>query len=41
MAEWKIYTPEGVQDILQNECFFKKTWRIGLEKYFGPAVTMR
>ncbi len=24
MAKWKIYTPEGVQDILFNECYIKR-----------------
>ncbi len=24
MAKWKIYTPEGVQDILFNECYVKR-----------------
>ncbi|HHX18290.1 MAG TPA: ATP phosphoribosyltransferase regulatory subunit [Clostridium sp.] len=24
MAKWRIYTPEGVQDILESECYYKK-----------------
>jgi ATP phosphoribosyltransferase regulatory subunit len=24
MTKWKIYTPEGVQDILQDECYLKR-----------------
>jgi len=24
MSKWKIYTPDGVQDILFNECYAKR-----------------
>jgi ATP phosphoribosyltransferase regulatory subunit len=24
LAKWRIYTPEGVQDILESECYYKK-----------------
>lgn len=37
MAEWKIYTPEGVQDILQNECFFKKNLEDRIRKVFRAS----
>lgn len=37
MAEWKIYTPEGVQDILQNECFFKKNLEDRIRKVFRSS----
>jgi ATP phosphoribosyltransferase regulatory subunit len=37
LAEWKIYTPEGVQDILQNECFFKKNLEDRIRKVFRSS----
>jgi len=37
LAEWKIYTPEGVQDILQNECFFKKNLEDRIRKVFRAS----
>jgi len=33
----KIYTPEGVQDILQNECFFKKNLEDRIRKVFRAS----
>lgn len=35
MAKWKIYTPEGVQDILFEECFLKRELEEGIRKLFG------
>lgn len=35
MAKWKIYTPEGIQDILSNECFFKKNLEEKMRNVFG------
>jgi len=37
LAEWKIHTPEGVQDILQNECFFKKNLEDRIRKVFRSS----
>lgn len=37
MAEWKIYTPEGIQDILQNECYFKKNLEDRIRKVFRSS----
>jgi len=37
LTEWKIYTPEGVQDILQNECFFKKNLEDRIRKVFRAS----
>lgn len=35
MGKWKIYTPEGVQDILVNECFNKRNLEDRIRKVFG------
>lgn len=37
MTEWKIYTPEGIQDILQNECFFKRNLEDRIRKVFRSS----
>lgn len=34
MDKWKIYTPEGFQDILVNECFFKRNLEDKIRKVF-------
>lgn len=34
MAKWKIYTPEGVQDILSEECFLKRNLEDKIRKMF-------
>ena len=34
MGKWKIYTPEGVQDILINECFNKRNLEDKVRKVF-------
>ncbi|TYQ15056.1 UNVERIFIED_CONTAM: ATP phosphoribosyltransferase regulatory subunit [Acetivibrio alkalicellulosi] len=34
MAKWRIYTPEGVQDILPNECFHKKNLESKIRNVF-------
>lgn len=34
MSNWKIYTPEGVQDILFNECFAKKNVETSIRELF-------
>ncbi|MDQ2087687.1 ATP phosphoribosyltransferase regulatory subunit [Herbivorax sp. ANBcel31] len=34
MAKWKIYTPEGVQDILISECYHKKNLEGKMRKVF-------
>lgn len=34
MGKWKIYTPEGVQDILFEECFLKKNLEETIRKMF-------
>lgn len=34
MTKWKIYTPEGVQDILVNECFVKRNLEEKIRKVF-------
>ncbi len=35
MAKWKIYTPEGVQDILFEECFLKRNLEGKIRSLFG------
>ena len=37
MTKWKIYTPEGVQDILVNECFVKRNIEDKIRKVFRSA----
>lgn len=37
MTKWKIYTPEGVQDILANECFFKRNLEDKIRKVFRSS----
>ncbi|NMB33830.1 MAG: ATP phosphoribosyltransferase regulatory subunit [Clostridium sp.] len=37
MAEWKIYTPEGIQDVLINECFFKRNLEQRVRKVFRSS----
>ena len=34
MSKWKIYTPEGVQDILAEECFTKKKLEVKIRDMF-------
>lgn len=34
MAKWRIYTPEGVQDILASECYHKKNLEDKIRKVF-------
>lgn len=34
MSKWKIYTPEGVQDILIEECYTKKNIEMNLRNMF-------
>lgn len=34
MTKWKIYTPEGVQDILQDECFAKRNMEGRIRELF-------
>jgi len=34
LSKWKIYTPEGVQDILFEECFLKKNLEDTIRKLF-------
>lgn len=34
MSKWKIYTPEGVQDILFEECYMKRTLEEKIRKLF-------
>ncbi|MCX8129193.1 MAG: ATP phosphoribosyltransferase regulatory subunit [Clostridia bacterium] len=34
MGKWKIYTPEGVQDILFEECFIKRNLEESIRRYF-------
>lgn len=34
MAKWRIYTPEGVQDILASECYDKKNLEDKIRKIF-------
>jgi len=35
LGKWKIYTPEGVQDILVNECFNKRNLEDKIRKVFS------
>jgi len=35
LSAWKIYTPEGVQDILEKECFVKRKIESSLRNLFG------
>lgn len=35
MSKWKIYTPEGVQDILFEECYIKRGLEENLRTLFG------
>jgi len=37
LTKWKIYTPEGVQDILVNECFVKRNIEDKIRKVFRSA----
>jgi capsular exopolysaccharide synthesis family protein len=37
LTKWKIYTPEGVQDILANECFFKRNLEDKIRKVFRSS----
>jgi ATP phosphoribosyltransferase regulatory subunit len=37
MSKWKIYTPEGVQDILFNECFLKRNLEEKLRNIFRSS----
>lgn len=37
MPKWKIYTPEGVQDILFEECFLKRSLENKLRDVFGSS----
>lgn len=34
MAKWKIYTPEGVQDILGEECYVKRNLELKIRELF-------
>ncbi len=34
MAKWKIYTPEGMQDILPGDCYSKRNIEAGLRSLF-------
>jgi len=34
MAKWKIYTPEGVQDILIDDCYAKRNLEANLRTLF-------
>ena len=34
MSKWRIYTPEGVQDILFDQCFSKRNIESGIRKLF-------
>ena len=35
MGKWKIYTPDGVQDILIDECYLKRTLEDKMRKLFN------
>jgi ATP phosphoribosyltransferase regulatory subunit len=35
LAKWKIYTPEGVQDILFEECYLKRSLEAKIRKLFN------
>jgi len=37
LTKWKIYTPEGVQDILVNECFVKRNLEDKIRKVFRSS----
>lgn len=37
MTKWKIYTPEGVQDVLVNECFVKRNLEDKIRKVFRSS----
>ncbi|MDP4182272.1 MAG: ATP phosphoribosyltransferase regulatory subunit [Bacillota bacterium] len=37
MSKWKIYTPEGVQDILFNECFLKRNLEDKIRNIFRTS----
>jgi len=37
LANWKIYTPEGVQDVLVNECFVKRNIEEKIRKVFRSS----
>ncbi|KNY28765.1 ATP phosphoribosyltransferase regulatory subunit [Pseudobacteroides cellulosolvens] len=37
MSKWKIYTPEGVQDILFNECYLKRNLEVKLRSIFRSS----
>ncbi len=37
MTKWKIYTPEGVQDVLANECFVKRNIEEKVRKVFRSS----
>ena len=34
MSKWKIYTPEGVQDILFDQCYIKRNIEAEIRKLF-------
>ncbi len=38
MSKWKIYTPEGVQDILFEECYAKRNIEERVRKYFRECA---
>jgi len=38
MSKWKIYTPEGVQDILFKECYIKKNLESTLRSLFRSSA---
>lgn len=37
MAKWKIYTPEGVQDLLTNECYVKRNLEEKIRRLFRSS----
>ena len=38
MPKWKIYTPEGVQDILFNECYIKRNIEAKIRDLFRELL---